>query len=118
MNKLFIFLFLIIVNCTPRLVLKNSSVDVDIYNRQPDYKKTNVNHFMGIREYSLSVSPAKPQKFKSTWFTTKKELETHQVPVCKSGIQTIVIRGDGWDYWHHFFIGWFSSPRSIEVFCN
>ncbi len=118
MKKIFLLLLLILVNCTPKLILKNSSVDTDLLNRKPDYKKTYITNFMGIREYSRPVTPLRPQKFKSTWFTSKKELDQHQVPVCKSGVETVVIRGDGWDWWQHFFVGWFLSPRSVEVYCN
>jgi hypothetical protein len=115
---LILLLFLFVSNCTTRIVLKLSDTETDVFEKQPTFKKRNVVQFIGLREYSNPVTPNRPQKFKSTWFTSKKELEQHQQPVCSSGVETIVLRGDGWDYLQHFFIGAFNSSKSIEVYCK
>lgn len=115
---LIVVLVLLTVNCTARIIFKNSKQEIDIQNVKPNYTKRSVSQFIGFRSYSLPVTPNEPQKFKSTWFTSKDDLAKHTTPVCNSGVSAIMIRRDFWDFFQHFFIGGINSTRSIDVFCS
>lgn len=120
-NILYIFIILFLFsfyNCGKTIIKVNNPTRVIESTEQPDYHKRYFTNFDGFQEYSRPVTPNKPQSFRSTWFTSKAELEKHKNPVCEKDVDTVVLYHDFVDSIIHFFIGGITSSRSIQIYCS
>ncbi|HMV46098.1 MAG TPA: hypothetical protein PK079_22190 [Leptospiraceae bacterium] len=120
-NSLYIILilsFFSFLQCGKTIIKVNNPTRVIDPVEEPDYKKRYITNFDGFQEYSRPVTPNKPQSFRSTWFTTKAELEKHKTPVCEKDVDAIILYHDFVDSIIHFWVGGITSSRSILVYCT
>lgn len=114
---LFTFTILISVNCGKTIIKVNSPTS-NPEGKEETYHKRYVSNWMGFQEYSVPVTPNKPQKFRSTWFTFDDEKEFHKKPVCTKNVDSVVIVPDFLDSFIHGLLGGITSSRSVLIYCN
>ncbi|MBK8399084.1 MAG: hypothetical protein IPL26_28075 [Leptospiraceae bacterium] len=114
---LFTIAFLFLFNCGKTIIKVNSPTS-NPEGKEEDYHKRYASNWLGFQEYSVPVTPNRPQKFRSTWFTFDDEKEKHKKPVCTKNVDSVVIVPDWLDSIIHGLFGGITSTRSVLIYCN